>query len=71
MDTARALIFFVLLWCISNILKILNGKGTYSNNNNYYRSNSTTSYSGNNVRGHYRKCKNGKTTYVRAHKRKR
>ena len=69
----RDLILLILLCCIYNILKISNGKSTYKNDRTYsgFDYNNTTSYFGNNVKGHYRRTKNGKTGYVRAHRRKR
>lgn len=73
MDIVRTLIFFVLICCIYNMLKISIGKKSsrYSSKYSGFDYNNTTSYFGNNVKCHYRTTKNGKSVYVRAHKRNR
>lgn len=73
MDIVRVFILFILICCIYNILKISNGKksSSYSNKYSGFDYNNTTSYFGNNVKGHYRRTKNGKTVYVRSHRRNR
>ncbi|GJG92702.1 hypothetical protein C4097_03760 [Clostridioides difficile] len=72
MDIVRGLIFCILICCIYNMLKISNGNKSSGCNNNYsgFDYNNTTSYFGNNVKGHYRRIKSGKSVYVRSHKRK-
>lgn len=73
MDIVKYLIFLTLLCCIYNILKIASFKSTSNYDSKYSSSgyNNTRISFGNNVRGHYRRSKNGKTTYVRSHNRKR
>lgn len=69
----KSLVFLILLSCIYNILKILTYKSTSNYNSRYSSSsynNSKTSFE-NNVRGHWRRTKTGKKTYVRSHNRKR
>lgn len=73
MGIVRVLIFFILICCIYNILKIVNEKKTYTDSKNYsgFNYNNTASYFGNNVKGHYRRTKSGKTIYVRSYRRNR